>query len=696
MATAEAARSRPSTGGTLTTLAMSVIESRPVRRVRWTRVGRQIWATPVASRASRSLHVRYAVETATREVAWRNHAELGRRSNGTGSTAAETPFVILCQARTGSNLVQSELRRRWPAIRCLGEEYGPNLRLKDPDETTADITKRVFAVTEQHPVVGCRLFYEHVTEDEFRDILAIPGLKVVHLQRRNVLRRYVSLQIAVNNRMWVQGRRAAAPSIDDRAVTIDVDRFIRTCTRTAEHRTRRERILSEAGVEVLDVWYEDVADHLDTQLRRIAAFLGLGEPMVEDPPLLTRQNPEPLRLLVKNYAEVRAALSPTQMRHFLDPEDAGQRHPRVRWRRPSRTCWPSEQQELLLRAALHPPREAGDALVAWQDTSNPYDIDEGSRRLYPMVHRNLRRTGVTTTLDSLLWDRYVQTSGRNQVMLRTLERVLEPLHDADVPTLVLKGAALTLLHYRDRGARPMSDLDVMVPPELMDRALELLRADGWDNEEPFPHAVTLRRGDDELDLHSHALDASIGTDLDAAFWDASVEMEVGGQRTRALGPADQLLHAFAHGLRYNPVPPLRWIADAHVVITSSGCRLDWDRLVRLTDRHRLAAYTSAALAYLDRLCPSLVPPATLAAVRALPVTRRERHEFERSIRDAHWLQLFWRDYRRSDPDRSTVGAVVGFPEELRVLYDLDHVWQVPERAVRGLCERRRRDVNGPS
>ena len=664
----------------LAALAVKVIEHPLARRMKGTKVGRVLRATPGADRAWRGLNHRYA-------------------SRARSGASGVTPFVILGQARTGSNLLQTELCRRWPEVRCLGEEYGPDRRRQRPGETTGEVTARVFAATDEHPVVGCRVFYGHVTAAEFGDLLKTSGIKVVHLRRRNILRRYVSLQIALHNDVWARGRRRAAPPIDDRAVTIDVDDFIESSTVAAERRTDLERALADAGVAVLDVWYEELSARLDPELRRIASFLGLGEPVRESEPVLMRQNPEPLRLLVRNYAEVERRLARTSMREFLDAEDDG-----IRRRGQSPTCWPTEEQELLLRGALLPVGEAADPFVQWRNLTNPDDIDEGSRRLYPLVYRNLRRAGVETTFDIVMRHAYVQASARNQMLLRTLERVLGHLHGAEVPVLVLKGAALTVLHYRDRGARPMNDLDVLVPRELIGRTLEVLRADGWGYSWPehermieplrLRHGVTLQQGDDEVDVHWHTLAVCMNPGLDTDLWDASVELVVGGQRARALGPADQLLHAFAHGLRYNEFPPLRWVADAHVVITSSGSELDWDRLLRLSTRHGLAAYTSQALTFLDRLFPTIVPPPVLAAARALPISRRERRQFERAIRPSHWLPKLWDRYRQSEPDRSALGAAVGFAPVLRTAYDVDHLWQLPRRAVARMQGARRHDPIG--
>ncbi|MBZ5608241.1 MAG: nucleotidyltransferase family protein [Acidobacteriia bacterium] len=46
------------------------------------------------------------------------------------------------------------------------------------------------------------------------------------------------------------------------------------------------------------------------------------------------------------------------------------------------------------------------------------------------------------------------------------------------PTLVLKGMALTLLHYRDMALRPMSDLDILVPEDRAPEVVGLVQRDG--------------------------------------------------------------------------------------------------------------------------------------------------------------------------------------------------------------------------
>jgi hypothetical protein len=208
----------------------------------------------------------------------------------------------------------------------------------------------------------------------------------------------------------------------------------------------------------------------------------------------------------------------------------------------------------------------------------------------------------------------------------------------------------------------MADVDVMVPRDLADHALESLRADGWQVALPGDersidellrtrHAVRLRRGGDDLQLHWSAVSTRVRTDLDGELWDASVQMDIGGQRTRGLAPADQLLHTFAQGLRYDPLTPFPWVADAHVVISSSRGAVDWDQLFRRTERYQLSPSVAAAIGYLDARFPGLMPPPAIAAARSLPVTPRERRDFEHGTRaGSRWLPGAWRAYRRRVTD----------------------------------------------
>ncbi len=62
------------------------------------------------------------------------------------------------------------------------------------------------------------------------------------------------------------------------------------------------------------------------------------------------------------------------------------------------------------------------------------------------------------------------------VLERARRQVQTALSEAGIPCLWLKGAALTRTIYPEIGLRPMSDLDVLVPYDQREAALQIAQA----------------------------------------------------------------------------------------------------------------------------------------------------------------------------------------------------------------------------
>ena len=178
-------------------------------------------------------------------------------------------------------------------------------RLFHRDRPFEEGFRHVWSTPTGHRFTGCKVFPGHVTDAELRSILGLPGMRVVILDRRSILRRYVSFQIARRDGQWLSTR---GPVVDagSRRLHVDLDHFLRY--RDAVHGSYAAFDRAVVGLPVHRTTYERLSADLDGELRRVAAFLGAGPPATELPPRLARQNPEPLRALVSNYDELRDAL----------------------------------------------------------------------------------------------------------------------------------------------------------------------------------------------------------------------------------------------------------------------------------------------------------------------------------------------------------------------------------------------------
>jgi hypothetical protein len=347
------------------------------------------------------------------------------------------------------------------------------------------------------------------------------------------------------------------------------------------------------------------------------------------------------------------------------------------------SCWPTPQQEMLLRGALARGADARRAWAEWKSGLDFERLDLSSKRMLPLLYRNLKAEGGEDPLLKQLKEAYLRNWSRNQLVFRHMAELLRCFHDAGLKTLLLKGAPLVLLYYRDYGARAMGDFDVLVPTAQALTALELLNRNGWKRADRWPevlHESYITVGSSagfsdasgrQLDLHWHALPECCREKDDDDFWSRSVPVAFHGVSTATLNPADQLLHLCVHGVRWDPVPSFRWIADAVTLIRAEP-RLDWDRLVEQSEKRRLVWPVREALGYLQNTFEAAVPVTALEQLRGVDTSRLEYLEYRYKTLDAQrtsfgYLPIHWFHYLRLQGTRGAKYNAIGFARYLQRL-----------------------------
>src|SRR4051812_25151195 len=112
-------------------------------------------------------------------------------------------------------------------------------------------------------------------------------------------------------------------------------------------------------------------------------------------------------------------------------------------------CWPTDDQVLLLRAAILEPDKAAAAWRLWRAARDPETAEPSSARLFPLVHPNLCREALAGPDEDLLRRAYDAARARNELLFDLAAEALRRLHEHEIPTMVLKGAALAVAYYRD-------------------------------------------------------------------------------------------------------------------------------------------------------------------------------------------------------------------------------------------------------
>ena len=318
--------------------------------------------------------------------------------------------------------------------------------------------------------------------------------------------------------------------------------------------------------------------------------------------------------------------------------------------------WPDREHALLLQASL---LSGTDAIEAWRMLGPRFDADRADRaaqRLLPLLGANLRRHGIDDPVLAASARIRQHAASRNRALFDAGRGLLQALAKSGIDTLVLKGGALATRLYREAGLRPMSDLDVLVPTDRVEAAIDTLRRAGWSPRISITPAfirmqhaadVFAEGGSVKCDLHWHVYWECCQPDADGDLWTASVPFDFEGVPTRTLGPADQLLHVCVHGSRRTRRPQLQWVADSMLLLRENG--IDWPRFVGEASRRRFVLRAGATLAYLREAFVAPVPEVVLGRLEALPVSRLERLEY--------WvgnhrqgllgeLPSYWCNYRR--------------------------------------------------
>jgi hypothetical protein len=264
---------------------------------------------------------------------------------------------------------------------------------------------------------------------------------------------------------------------------------------------------------------------------------------------------------------------------------------------------PTSAQMDLLHAALDTDGKAAAHFSRWAGSVDlDGRMDVGSFNILPLLWWTLSAHGfehpAMPRLKGVFRNSWVQATRRAAIA----EEILAALRHEGIPTLCVKGLPLGLTHYERPALRPMNDLDIVVPPRHAPRAMEVLGARGfssraadWATDRVLRHAAQhIHPVHGEVDLHWHVLFECPQQSADAHFWSAAMPLQVGSEESLQLCPTDALVHVLVHGIRWNPFPPMRWIADAAMILRSD-VRIDWERFLAFARCFRLEMRLSLGL-----------------------------------------------------------------------------------------------------
>ena len=222
-------------------------------------------------------------------------------------------FAIVGNARTGSNYLLDGLKTS-PSIRMYHEIFADHNRQvgKDFDRVFSTVFQPESKSTK---MVGFKVFYNHLTAEEWQKFLTCKDLKIIHLIRRNRLRTVISLEIAFKTGQWTQSGKVNSGEVKLKRLMLDPPKLVKRLEQIEEgEATARSRFYDR---QFLEVAYEELVQSPKLVFESVGSYLGVDR-IDPDRIRLRRQNPETLQQLIINYEEVAAALRNSRFEEYLE------------------------------------------------------------------------------------------------------------------------------------------------------------------------------------------------------------------------------------------------------------------------------------------------------------------------------------------------------------------------------------------
>lgn len=244
--------------------------------------------------------------------------------------ANEGRFVIVSAARSGSHLLRSLLASH-PAIRCHGELFNPEYDLGEAARAAATDAAVLRAESrgdparflarclarqsgEAHRASGFVLLYgqgdDGAAASPWPVLRRMTSLRVIHLRRHNLLRRYFSFRKALATGVWRPVANAPARNL---RLTLTVSE----CRRDFEQVSHQAREVRDdfRAHPLLTVAYERLVSHRDAELARVQRFLGVPVRTLRSG--ARAQAGLPLEQAIENYYPLREAFAGSRWSWFF-------------------------------------------------------------------------------------------------------------------------------------------------------------------------------------------------------------------------------------------------------------------------------------------------------------------------------------------------------------------------------------------
>jgi hypothetical protein len=244
--------------------------------------------------------------------------------------------------------------------------------------------------------------------------------------------------------------------------------------------------------------------------------------------------------------------------------------------------------------------------------------------------QNQARLEVPTAMVDTLKKAARRVAARNAFFESECAKLLKGFSSAGVESILLKGLSYMEDIYGNTSARTMSDIDLLIRPDDLMKAVDYLHADGYSdyliqsfkgNRDDFAKLTDIT-GESHFMKKSGAL--TVGVDLHwkmragyplndyltldrFPWWEHNGMVVIDGVTARRLSPEMQFIHLALHFAIHHEYTGLRWFIELCLFLRRYGGTIDWDFIHKTATspncRKLLGVCLRLAADYMGDACP---------------------------------------------------------------------------------------------
>lgn len=189
----------------------------------------------------------------------------------------------------------------------------------------------------------------------------------------------------------------------------------------------------------------------------------------------------------------------------------------------------------------------------------------------------------------------IELFARNLLIRKQAAETVKALESAGVETVLLKGAALMEISPEYSFEREVEDIDILIKPGFLGKALDALLSFGYSHVPQDPYAFSSAR-------------YPVPVDLCEGLWylnkeenDKIFDCAVRSSNFRILPPDEFLIQIYAHSMFHHARKEKKWERDMEILKTAYGGEIDFSGIESKLERRGLKQKKPpVALFYFER------------------------------------------------------------------------------------------------